>query len=221
MEIELQYLYRSSDAMMVPTELAGFALAESLSFEIVDAFFDTQDLDLRRSGCSLRVRRQSNLPHPLLAWKGPTQRREDGARQREEVEVPIDHVPAGGEEILAVLRRYSLWQLVAAPAALGESVTLDLIGQLRNRRTSHLYVQGLHRLELAWDRITYPVGEPEARLEVEAKRQRAARFMAEVDQQLRGAFGKKLVPAPHGKAKELCLRLYPEVFAEATRRAAR
>ena len=36
MEIELQYLYRSTDAMMVPAELAGFALAESLSFEIVD-----------------------------------------------------------------------------------------------------------------------------------------------------------------------------------------
>ena len=73
-------------------------------------------------------------------------------------------------------------------------------------------MQGLHRLELAWDRITYPVGEPEARLEVEAKRQRAARFLADVHAELLKLYGKKLVPAPHGKAKEMCRRLYPEMF---------
>ena len=74
-------------------------------------------------------------------------------------------------------------------------------------------MQGLHRLELAWDRITYPVGEPEARLEVEAKRQRAARFLAEVHASCCKLYGKKLVPAPHGKAKEMCRRLYPDMFA--------
>jgi inorganic triphosphatase YgiF len=211
-EIELQYLYQSSDAMMVPAELAGFALAESLRFEIVDAFWDTHNLELRRAGCSLRVRRQSNLPHPLLTWKGPSERREDGARQREEVEVPIDHVPTDADEILEVLRRYHLWELVAPPAALPDDVRLEMIGELKNKRSSHLYVQGLHRLELAWDRVTYPVGEPEARLEVEAKRQRAARFMADVDRELRAVYGKRLQTAGHGKAKELCRRLYPDVF---------
>src|SRR6476660_5795277 len=104
--------------MMVPAELAGFALAESLSFEIVDSFWDTQELRMRLAGCSLRVRRQSNLPHPILTWKGPSERREDGARQREEVEVPIDHVPADGADLVAALRRYSLWELVAPPASL-------------------------------------------------------------------------------------------------------
>jgi inorganic triphosphatase YgiF len=213
-EIELQYLYRSNETMMVPAELAGFALAESLQFEIVDSFWDTQELQLRRSGCSLRVRRQSNLPHPILTWKGPSERREDGARQREEVEVPIDHVPAEAADLVAALRRYSLWELVAPPASLDDDVELDNIGELRNRRSSHLFVQGLHRLELAWDRISYPVGEPERRLEVEAKRQRAARFMADVDGELRAIYGKHLSPAPHGKAKELCLRLYPDILRE-------
>jgi len=214
-EIELQYLYRSPDTMMVPAELAGFALAESLTFEIVDSFWDTHELALRQAGCSLRVRRQSNLPHPILTWKGPSERREDGARQREEVEVPIDHVPSDGTDLLAALRRYSLWELVAPPAALPDDVELENIGELKNRRSSHLFVQGLHRLELAWDRISYPVGEPERRLEVEAKRQRAARFMAAVDAELRGIYGKSLTPAPHGKAKEMCLRLYPELLRRA------
>jgi inorganic triphosphatase YgiF len=211
-EIELQYLYRSSDPMMVPAELAGFALAESLSFEIIDSFWDTHDLDLRRSGCSLRVRRQSNLPHPILTWKGPSERREDGARQREEVEVPIDHVPEDPDEIVGTLRRYHLWELLAPPAGLDDAAELEMIGGLKNRRSSHLYVQGLHRLELAWDRVTFPVGEPEPRLEVEAKRQRAARFMKDVDAELHTLYPGKLVPAAHGKAKELCLRLYPDMF---------
>jgi len=211
-EIELQYLYRSPDKMMVPAELAGFALAESLQFEIVDAFWDTPDFALRRAGCSLRVRRQSNLPHPVLTWKGPSERRDDGARQREEVEVPIDRVPVDGSDLLEILRRYSLWQLVSAPAEIDLEVALECIGELRNRRSSHLYVQGLHQLELTWDRVAYPVGEPEVRMEVEAKRQRAARFIAAVDLELRKLYGKRLVTAPHGKAKELCRRLYPEVF---------
>lgn len=212
MEIELQYLYRSNDAMMVPAELAGFALAESLTFEIVDAFWDTHDLTLRRAGSSLRVRRQSNLPHPILTWKGPSERREDGARQREEVEVPIDHVPDDPTEIIATLRRYHLWDIVGAAGGIGQDAELEIIGELKNRRSSHLYVQGLHRLELAWDRVTFPVGKPEPRLEVEAKRQAAARFLSDVDAELRTLYPGKLVPAPHGKAKELCLRLYPDMF---------
>jgi inorganic triphosphatase YgiF len=213
MEIELQYLYRSSDPIMVPAELAGFALAESLSFEIIDRFFDSSELEIRRAGCSLRVRRQSNLPHPLLTWKGPSERRADGARQREEVEVPIDHVPTDGAEIVDTLRRYSLWELVRDAAGLDDDVDIEPIGELKNRRSSHLYVQGMHRLELAWDRLTYPVGDPQVRLEVETKRQRSSRFMTDVDAELRRLFGKRLARAEHGKAKELCVRLYPELFA--------
>jgi inorganic triphosphatase YgiF len=212
-EIELQYLYRSTEPIVVPTELAGFALAESLTFEIIDRFFDTADLELRRAGCSLRVRRQSNLPHPLLTWKGPSERREDGARQREEVEVPVDHVPADGAEIVDLLRRYSLWDVVRDTAGIGDDAEIEPIGELKNRRSSHLYVQGMHRLELTWDRLTFPVGEPQVRLEVETKRRGSARFIADVDADLRRLFGKRLSRAEHGKAKELCVRLYPEVFA--------
>ena len=213
-EIELQYLYASSDPIMVPAELSGFALAESLTYEIIDRFFDTDSLEIRRAGCSLRVRRQSNLPHPLLTWKGPSERRDDGARQREEVEVPIDHVPADGADIVDVLRRYSLWDVVRDAAGIGDDPDLEPIGELKNRRSSHLYVQGMHRLELTWDRLTFPVGDPQVRLEVETKREGSARFIADVDADLRRLFGKRLARAEHGKAKELCVRLYPELFPD-------
>ena len=213
MEIELQYLYRSDDALLVPAELAGFVLAESLSFGIVDSFFDAHDLSLRLAGSSIRVRKQSNLPHPILTWKGPSEKRDDGARQRQEVEVPIDHVPTTGTELVAALQHYSLWDTILATTSLSPDLVLEPIGNLQNRRTTHLFVQGLHRLEMAWDRVSYPVGKPEVRLEVEAKRQAAARYLGEVDEALRAVYGKTLVPAPHGKAKELCTRLYPDVFA--------
>lgn len=213
MEIELQYLYRSDDALLVPAELAGFVLAESQSFEIMDSFFDAHDLSLRLAGSSVRVRQQSNLPRPILTWKGPSERREDGARQREEVEVPIDHMPTTGEALVAALRHYALWDTILETSGLAGELALEPIGKIQNRRTTHLFVQGLHRLEMAWDRISYPVGQPEVRLEVEAKRQAAARYLGDVDRQLRSMYGKTLQPAPHGKAKEMCTRLYPDVFA--------
>ena len=46
-EIELQYLYTGDEPLMVPAELANFALAGSAIFDIRDTFFDTGDLELR------------------------------------------------------------------------------------------------------------------------------------------------------------------------------
>ncbi len=211
-EIELQYLYRSSDPLLVPAELAGFALAGSSSFEIVDAYFDTAELALRRAGSSLRIRRQTSLPAPVLTWKGPSTRRPDGAKERDEVEIPLDHVPVDGSGVASQLERFRLWEQVTAATAITPATPLEGIGELRNRRSAHLFVQGLHQLELTWDRLTYPAGDPEVRLEVEVKRQGAARFLAAVDAELRALYGKKLAPTPYGKSHELARRLYPEAF---------
>ncbi|CAA9543847.1 MAG: hypothetical protein AVDCRST_MAG79-2096 [uncultured Thermoleophilia bacterium] len=215
-EIELQYLYRSSEPLLVPAELAGFALAGSTSFEIVDAYFDTAELGLRRAGSSLRIRRQTSLPAPVLTWKGPSARRPDGAKEREEVEIPLDHVPPDGRDVAAQLERFRLWEGVTATTGVTPDTPLEGIGELRNRRSAHLYVQGLHQLELTWDRLTYPVGKPEVRLEVEVKRRGASRHLAAVDRELRALYGKKLAPTPYGKSHELARRLYPEAFATAT-----
>ncbi len=211
-EIELQYLYRSGDPLLVPAELAGFALAGSSSFEIVDAYFDTAELALRRAGSSLRIRRQTSLPAPVLTWKGPSTRRPDSAKERDEIEIPLDHVPLDGRDVAAQLERFRLWEQVSATTQVTADTPLEGIGELRNRRSAHLYVQGLHQLELTWDRLTYPVGAPEVRLEVEVKRRGAAGHLAAVDRELRALYGKKLDSAPYGKSHELARRLYPEAF---------
>lgn len=212
MEIELQYLYGGTHPLMVPAELAGFALGDSSIYDIRDAFYDTPQLDLRRSGCSLRIRRQSNRPKPILTWKGPSQTRDDGAREREEIELAIDHLPADGPELLAMLRSTNLKKRTLP--LLPDDPVLAEIGEIENRRSSHFYTQGLHRIELCWDRIEFPLGEPQIRLEIETKSETAGRFIRSFDEELRLIHGDRLRPASHGKAKEMCLRLYPEIVGQ-------
>lgn len=209
MEIELQYLYGGTHPLMVPAELAGFALGDSAIFDIRDAFYDTPALTLRRAGCSLRIRRQSNRPKPILTWKGPSSMRGDGAREREEVERAIDHLPSDGAELLEMIQACGLKKKVLP--RLGSDPELAAIGEIENRRSSHLYTQGLHRVELCWDRIQFPLGEPQIRLEIETQSEAAGRFIRSIDEELRLIFGDVLRPASHGKAKEMCLRLYPEI----------
>ncbi len=213
MEIELQYLYTGEEPLIVPVELAGFSLADSEMFDIRDAFFDTPNLDLRRAGCSLRVRRQSNLSTPVLTFKGPSVRRADHAREREEIEVPIDHIPGEGDEMVEMLRSAKLHKKVSG--ILKGSPELARIGELRNRRSTHDYVQGLHRVELCWDRLRFPIGPSQIRLELETQSSASGRFIGAFDTDLRAIFGDQLAEAEYGKAKELCVRLYPDAFERA------
>jgi len=210
MEIELQYLYTGDEPLVVPAELASFSLATSEIFDIRDTFFDTPSLDLRMAGCSLRIRRQSNAPTPFFTWKGPSVRRSDHAREREEIEFPVDRIPADGAEMAEMLHAAKLLKKVKG--ALGDLPDLAVIGELENRRSTHDYIQGLHRVELCWDRLRFPLGSPQIRLELETQSSASGRFIGAFDQELRAMFGKQLIEAEHGKAKELCVRLYPELF---------
>jgi CYTH domain len=214
-EIELQYVYRGEEPLLVPTRLAGFPLAGSRATDLLDTYFDTRELDLRRAGCSLRLRRALDAPQPLLVFKGPAQRRPDGAKEREEIEVPTDRVPGGGAELEAVLEEEGVWQLAQAASGLDGGLQIQEIGRLANARSSHDYVHGLHRLELTWDRLEYPVGERQVRLEVEAHSRSSGRYLEQAREELEALFGKALVPARQGKSRELCVRLYPELLEAA------
>lgn len=88
---------------------------------------------------------------------------------------------------------------------------LHAIGQITNERSRHAYVQGLHRLELTWDQLEYPVGPPETRVEVEVKSKFAKRSLAE--KELNELFKADLEAPARGKVRELCTRLYPELVS--------
>ena len=209
-ESELQFMYRGEGPPLVPVELAKLTLAGSERTQLVDTYYDTDDLRLRRAGCTLRIRQAVNRTRPRLTWKGSAVRRR-GAKEREETEVPLEHLPRDGAELAEKLVELGLWDLVRKAMKRRKGGRLESIGEVRNDRSTHSYVRGLHRLELTWDRLDYPVGPPETRLEVEVKSRPARRFLKAVQAELDAIYGGALVSPPRGKVKELCDRLYPDV----------
>jgi inorganic triphosphatase YgiF len=214
MEVELQYIYAATTPPTVPIELAHLTLAGSETVGIVDTYFDTEELTLRRAGCSLRTRIADNYPSPRLTWKGPSKRsRRHNGKKRAETEFPLDSIPETGTELLLVLQRHRLWEQICDSAEIDAEPALHPIGQLRNHRSTHTYVHGLHRLELSWDRLEFPVGPDQIRLELELKSDHTELYLEQADAELRRLFGDDLVPAERGKVRELCDRLYPELAA--------
>ena len=212
MEVELQYAYRGESPPVVPTRLAGLVLAGSESFRLTDTYFDTEDLDLRQAGCSLRVRVSDDDGRARLTWKGRSRRHRSGKR-RPEVEVPIATVPDEPGILGALLERHGIDRLIGRACAIREPFDLHAIGDIRNDRSRHTYVQGLHRLELTWDQLEYPVGPAETRVEVEVKSRLAERYLSQAEEDLRTLFGDDLEAPARGKVRELCIRLYPELVS--------
>ena len=213
MEVELQYLYAGAGPAVVPTELAGLTLTTSQNVAIMDTYFDTEALGLRGAGCSLRIRMSDREPGAQLTWKGPARRLGRSAKERLEVNIPVDSVVEESGELERLLTDHGLLESVCGAADIAADAELHAIGTLRNNRSTHEYAQGLHRLELSWDRLEYPVGPSETRLEVEVKSEFAERFLDTVDEQLQELFGSALTPPERGKVRELCERLYPELLA--------
>jgi hypothetical protein len=125
--------------------------------------------------------------------------------------VQIDGVPDKPEVPAALLDRHGIDRLISDASGLAKPFDLHAIGQITNDRSRHAYVQGLHRLELTWDRLEYPVGPPETRIEVEVKSKFAERYLSRAQRELRELFEDDLETPARGKVRELCARLYPEV----------
>lgn len=213
MEVELQFVYEGDGPLLVPVRLADLDLERSTVGFLLDTYYDTETLDLRRAGCSLRIRQSELALQPRLAFKGPSRKR-SGVKRRHELELEIDSVPADGEEVRRVLHTLQLEQTIARLAGLDGSVAPHPIGDLRSRRSHHRYVHGLHRLDLTWDELEFPTGPPQVRLEVEARSEPAERLLERAAAELRKLFGEDRLTAPaRGKTRELCERLYPELVA--------
>jgi inorganic triphosphatase YgiF len=212
MEVELQFVYRGEGPLVVPVRLVDLELRKSTTISILDTYYDTSSLELRRSGCSLRVRQAENTVKPLLTLKGPSRKR-TGAKSRYEAELEIEQLPAQITDMPSLLGELELLEKLQALADLTEAPHLVPVGELRNRRSEHRYEHGLNRLDLTWDEIEFPTGPPEIRLEVEANSEAAERLLDQAATELRAVFGDVLAEPERGKTRELCERLYPELLA--------
>lgn len=96
-ETEVKLAFSSIEAARQAVETAGGRLVVS-SRLIADRLFDTRDVQLRRRGVTVRLRRDG--PSHILTWKGPQQ--PGPVKSREEIETLVDDAPAM-ERILAGL----------------------------------------------------------------------------------------------------------------------
>jgi inorganic triphosphatase YgiF len=211
MEMELQFVYLGDRPPLVPTRLADLELARSRPITLVDTYYDCDLLELRRSGCSLRIRQGDDAIRPSLTLKGPARKR-SGAKRRYEAEVGIDRLPDEISDMRTVLDELGLLGELERLTGL-QAVELKPIGTLRNRRSRHRYEHGLHRLDLTWDELEYPTGSPETRLEVEAHSKLAERLLRQAAAELALLFEDELASPKRGKTRELCERLYPGLLA--------
>ena len=212
MEVELQFEFRGQGPLVVPVSLGDLELRRSRAISILDTYYDTASLELRRGGCSLRVRQAENVVKPRLTLKGPSKRR-SGKKRRYETEVEIEQLPPGIGDMNSLLRRVGLLRELECLAGVASAMDLVPIGAIRNRRWEHRYVHGLHRLELTWDELEFPTGPPQIRLEVEARSDTAERLLNQAGKELRAVFGDRLETPKRGKTRELCERLYPDLLA--------
>lgn len=213
MEVELQFVYKGDGPLIVPLRLADLELERSSAGFLLDTYYDTGALDLRRAGCSLRVRQSELAAQPRLTLKGPSRKR-SRVKRRHEVEVDVESVPADADEMRAVLRDLQLEKTIERLAGIDGEAAPHPIGELRSRRSHHRYVHGLHRLDLTWDELEFPTGPPQVRLEVEAGSELAERLLERAAAELLALFGEERLTAPErGKTRELCERLYPELLA--------
>src|SRR3954451_15220917 len=107
MEVELQFVYRGEGPLVVPTLLGDLELRRSRAISILDTYYDTAALDLRRSGWSLRVRQAENVVSPRLTLKGPARKR-TGGKRRYEAEIVTERLPAEIIDMEALLREVAL-----------------------------------------------------------------------------------------------------------------
>lgn len=212
MEVELQFVYRGDGPLVVPVRLCDLELHRSRAIAILDTYYDTRSLELRRSGCSLRIRQAENLVQPSLTLKGPSRKR-TGGKRRVEVETAIEQLPPQVDDMASLLGGLGLLGELQRLSGVADGVELVPIGALRNRRSEHRYVHGLHRLDLTWDELEYPTGPAELRLEVEAVSPEAERLLAQAADELKLTLGDGLGKPQQGKTRELCERLYPELLA--------
>jgi hypothetical protein len=212
MEVELQFVYRGRGPLLVPTRLADLELRHSTAVALLDTYFDTETLDFRRAGCSLRVRRSDAHDRPRLTFKGPSRKHRD-VKRRHETEVEIQEVPSDAVAMWQLLRDLRLEDVIRRYTELEGDVAPQPIGELRNRRSQHRFAHGLLKLDLTWDELEFPTGPPQTRLEVEAQGEGGERLLGEAAKELTELFGDDLVPPERGKTRELCERLYPELLA--------
>ena len=156
---------------------------------VIDRYFDTGDRSLSRLGATLRLRTQEG--DLVATLKRPLADDRPGARRRLELETPVDGAPAESPPFVA-----------ARDLVQGQEVVE--FGVVRTERLARSYRGGGGSIEAVLDKVVYPDGGREWRVEAEGAPQDIDDFAAAL------ATFVELTPARRGKVGELRRRLQSE-----------
>jgi inorganic triphosphatase YgiF len=186
MSVEIERQWLAPDDVELPDHVGPFAAAEVEQREIVDTYLDTADFALRAGGARLRIRVQDG--RTLATFKRSLEGPADGVRRREEIEGAADGDPEDSEAFRAA-RALSADPLVP-------------VGTLHTARAARVYRHGAHAVEATIDRLRYPDGSRETRVEAEGDEESVEAFARELVQVVSG-----IEPAATTKGAELSRRL--------------
>jgi inorganic triphosphatase YgiF len=186
MEIERQWL--APDDVVLPDAVGPFSGEDVEQREIVDTYLDTADRSIREGGGRLRLRTQNG--RRLATFKQSLAGPGDGVRRREEIESEVGDDPEESEAFVEA-RAHSPHPLVE-------------VGTLHTTRAARIYRSGELVVEAVVDRLRYPDGSSETRVEAEGDEQSVLAFSPELERALPG-----LSPAATTKGAELARRLGP------------
>jgi hypothetical protein len=210
-EHELRFL--RPKGFELPAHLAGMPFKETKRNPHRDWYFDARvdgQAALKAAGCSMRVRRRSD---GSLTVTFKIKMSTDGARTvRREIEHQL-FCPACDQtgcaicsEPTALLSAASGPAIEAARVIIGDKPMAHLFTIINDRTDHHYADDNGNHLCLSEDRLTYPDGSREKRVEVEHV-SGSQRAMAKAQRQLVDAYP-KMRAAPRGKLSEGRKRLH-------------
>jgi inorganic triphosphatase YgiF len=182
--LEIERQWRAHPGLRLPDAIGGWQAVDGRDELLVDHYYDTEDLRLAEQRARLRVRRAAASDIATLKRRMAS---DGNLRRRIEIEGPYDGDPETSVAFIA--------------ARLLTQHPLALLGRIVTARTTRVYAFGARSVEIARDRVSYPVGADEWRLEAEGE----ARDVHDIGQLLeRLSLG--LAPVRRGKVQTLLRR---------------
>jgi inorganic triphosphatase YgiF len=182
--LEIERQWRAHASLRLPASIGPWQAVDHRDELLVDHYYDTADLQLAQQRARLRVRRADTADIATLKRHVSS---DDRMRRRIEIEGPCIGDPEASVAFVA--------------ARLLTEHPLTLLGRIVTTRTTRVYALGARSVEVARDRVSYPVGRDEWRLEAEGE----ARDVLEIGHLLeRLPLG--LAPVRRGKVQTLLRR---------------
>jgi inorganic triphosphatase YgiF len=182
--IEVERQWRAHSRLHLPSRIGSWKAIEDRYDRLIDHYYDTFDMHLQSQRARLRLRRAGASEVATLKRRVTSS---GGLRRSIEIEGAFEHDPETSVAFVAA-RLLTLKPLIE-------------VGRIVTARSTRIYANAERTLELARDRVSYPVGDDEWRLEAEGETSDVEEFAMLLERLPLG-----LAPVRHGKVQTLLRR---------------